>query len=79
MTQPTRPHIVGGYGNQTLADGDSRPFDDASTDPRMIVARLLARRDGWAEIRPTHWATAGAVVKALKEAGRLVDRRRKTT
>ena len=76
MTTSDRPQILGGYGNQTIADGRSRTIDDTSTDPRMVAARTLARRDGWAEIRPTHWAMAGAIVKALKEAGQLVDRRR---
>lgn len=47
-------------------------------DPHGINA-VLARRDGWAEIRPGHWAGSGAIVKALKAAGHLVDRRRKTT
>ena len=70
-----RPLIVGGWGNKTLADGKSRPIDDGSTDPRMVIARHLAREDGWAEIRPPHWATAGRLVKDLKAAGQLVDRR----
>lgn len=67
---------TGDFGNYKCADGASRPFDDTSTDPRMIAAQVLARRDGWAEIRPGHWAEAGAIVKALKAAGQLVDRRR---
>lgn len=67
-----RPRIVGRWGEQCCDDGDSRPFPTADTlDPREIVAQVLAVRDGWAEIRPNHWATAGAVVKALKAAGRI--------
>lgn len=66
---------TGTYGSFTYDDGDSRPFNPDSTDPRQITAQVIARRDGWAEIRPGHWAAAGAIVKALKEAGQLVDRR----
>lgn len=65
----------GDFGSYASDDGVSRPFDPASTDPRMIVAIALGKRDGWTEIRPAHWADAGAVVKELKAKGQLVDRR----
>lgn len=74
-----RPQPVGEWGNKTLADGSSRPIDDTTTDPRMVVARYIARQEGWAEIRPTHWSEAGRIVKELKAAGQLVDRRKKIT
>jgi hypothetical protein len=73
----TQPSSVGEWGSRTIADGSSRDIDDATTDPRMVIARYLARADGWAEIRPGHWAKAGAIVKALKAAGQLIDRRRR--
>ena len=63
------------FGTYTYDDGQSRKFDDASTNPRQIVAQTLAKRAGWAEIRPEHWAEAGAIVKALRTAGRLADGR----
>lgn len=66
----------GQFGRFTSDDGESRPFQPDSTDPRVITATVIARRSGWAEIRPGHWAEAGAIVKALKDAGQLVDRRR---
>lgn len=74
-----RPGIVGEWGNKTLADGRSRAIDGTTTEPRMVIARYLAHADGWAEIRPGHWAEAGAIVKALKAAGQLVDRRRRAS
>lgn len=64
------------FGTYTYNDGQSRRFDDASTNPRMVIAQTLAKRAGWAEIRPDHRAEAGAIVKALKEAGTFVARRR---
>lgn len=64
---------------RTFDDDSSRTIDDESTDPRMVIARTLARRDGWAEIRPTHWATAGALVRKLRAAHRRPDRRTPVT
>lgn len=52
---------------RTADDGRSRPFaPDTTRSARQIVARVLAERDGWAEIRPGHWAEAGAIVAALR-------------
>ena len=70
---PTRPLIEGQWGTLTFADGSSRPF--GGTTARDVIARTLAERDGWAEIRPTHWAHAGALVKALRAAGFPLRRR----
>ena len=55
----------------------SRPIDDASTHPRMVIARALARYARHDDIPPMIWAEAGAVEKELRAAGQLVDRRRK--
>jgi len=52
-------------------DGKSRPFVAGTTDPRQLLAQTLAQRDGWVEIRPAHWATAGALVRELKAGGHL--------
>ena len=73
------PRTRGKWGSWTSDDGLSRPISDNSTDPRMVIARVLARRSGWTEIRPGHWADAGRIVTELKTAGQLVDRRRKST
>lgn len=58
-----------------------RQIDAESTDPRMVIVRVLARRDQHYrrtdDIGPATWATAGPVVKELRAAGLLVDRRRK--
>ncbi len=59
--------ITGIYGNyRCTTDTASRPFGSATDDPRQVIAEVVAAREGWAEIRPGHWATAGAIVKALK-------------
>lgn len=50
-------------------DGKSRPFVAGATDARQLLAQTIAKRDGWAEIRPAHWATAGVLVRTLKTAG----------
>lgn len=50
-----------------LDDGKSRPFGGPAV--RDLLAQVLAEWDGWAEIRPTHWATAGAQVKVLRAEG----------
>lgn len=63
------PERTGECGDYRLDDGCSRQFGGGT--PRDIVAEALARRSGWAEIRPTHWASAPHVVKALKDAGWL--------
>ncbi len=52
-------------------DGKSRQFVQDPTDARQLLAQTLASRDGWREIRPAHWATAGALVRELKDAGHL--------
>lgn len=59
---------TGDYGSYrcTTNPATSRQFDPDTDDPRMVIAEVIAKRDGWAEIRPGHWATAGAIVKALK-------------
>jgi len=51
------------------------PFQPESTDPRLVIAQVLSERDGRPEIRPMIWADAGALVKALRVKGLLVDRR----
>lgn len=71
-----RAPYAGLNGNGRSDDGSSRQFDDATKDPRHVVARTLAEYDGWAEIRPGHWAEAGRVVKALKAAEMLAGRRK---
>lgn len=65
----------GGWGEFRRDDGESIPFNPASDDPRHIAAIELARRDGWAEIRPGHWATAGGVVRALKQRDMIRPKR----
>lgn len=75
----TRPPFAGIDGNGRSTDGASRQFEPSSTDPRHVVAMALAEREGWAEIRPMHWATAGVIVKALRTRGLLVDRRKART
>lgn len=69
--------VTGKYGGYRLDDGSSRQFDPESTDPRMVIAIVVATRAGWAEIGQGHWSEAGAIVKALKAKGQLVDRRTK--
>ncbi len=59
-------------------DGRSRQFEDGTT-ARHVAAKALAQADGWAEIRPTHWSEAGAVVKALRESGHLPRNGRRIT
>lgn len=49
---------------RTFADGHSRPFGGATA--REVLAETLARRNGWGEIRPTHWADAGAMLTELR-------------
>ena len=61
------PQVTGAWGAQRCDDGDSRPF--GGTTARDVIAETLARRDGWAEVRPSHWRAAGATVKALRAAG----------
>jgi hypothetical protein len=63
--------LTGDYGSYRSDDGASRPFQPDSTDARQVVAEVIARRDGWAEIRPGHWADAGVLVKELKAHGML--------
>lgn len=57
---------------RTHDDGRSRPFGGGTA--RDVIAETLARRGGWAEIRPTHWADAGAAVKALRADGYALRR-----
>jgi hypothetical protein len=66
---------TGDYGQYRCDDGHSRTFVPDSMDPRVIVAMVLAKRGGWAEIRPGTWTEAGAIVRELKAKGQLVDRR----
>ncbi len=75
MTFPTG--MTGGYGHYraTTDAASSRPFVDSTDDPRQVVAEVIARRDGWVEIRPKHWADAGAIVKALKDRGMIRSKR----
>ncbi len=59
--------VTGTHGNyRCTTDTASLQLVPDTDDPRQVIAELLATRDGWAEIRPTHWATAGAIVRALK-------------
>lgn len=60
--------MTGTFGCYTSDDGHSRPLDPAG-DLRTVIATSLARREGWAEIRPAHWRTAGRVAKAITAAG----------
>ncbi len=62
--------ITGKWGEQRCDDGESRSF--GGTDARSVIAETLARREGWAEIRPGHWRHAGAVAAALRDAGLLL-------
>ncbi len=62
--------IIGKWGEQRCDDGASRVF--GGTDARSVVAETLARRGGWAEIRPGNWRHAGAVAAALRDAGLLL-------
>jgi hypothetical protein len=62
---------TGNYGTYRSDDGQSRAFQPDSDDVRQIVAEVIARRDGWAEIRSGHWADAGVVVKELKARGMI--------
>ena len=57
----------GKWGEFRRDDGQSRPFGGGTA--RDVVAEVVARRDGWVEIRPGHWAEAGAVIEALRTAG----------
>lgn len=57
---------TGDHGTYRVDDGNSRQFEPDSDDPRHVTAEVIAKRDGWAGIRPGHWAEAGAIVKALK-------------
>jgi hypothetical protein len=50
---------------------ESRPFQSNPTDPRQVIAQVLAERSGFTEIRRGHWADSGALVKALKAEGML--------
>ncbi len=50
-------------------DGKSRPF--RANTARELVAQVIASWDGWIEVRPVHWAQAGAIVQDLKAAGWL--------
>lgn len=52
---------------RTCDDGRSRPFVGRTS--RDVIAEALARRDGWAEIRPGQWALAGRIVRDLRAAG----------
>lgn len=63
--------LIGDYGSYRCDDGASRPFLPDSVDVRQVIAETVAIRNGWAEIRPGHWADAGALVKALKARGML--------
>lgn len=59
--------ISGDWGSyRCTVDTDSRQFVPDTDDPRQVIAEIIATRDGWAEIRPAHWATAGAILRALK-------------
>lgn len=58
---------MGERKGRTSTDGRSRPFTGRTA--RDLIAETLARYDGWAEIRPTHWSQAGAVVKVLRAEG----------
>lgn len=61
------------WGERTHGDGKSRPFTARTS--RDVVAEVLARREGRAEIRPGHWVAAGAIVRALKDAGWVLGQR----
>lgn len=59
--------VTGDFGNyRCTTDTASLQFVPDTDDPRQVIAEVIATRDGWAEIRPAHWATAGAIVRALK-------------
>lgn len=73
MIRPTA-----GAGHGRYDDGRSRPFQPDSNNARQVIAQTLAARDGWAEIRPGHWAAAGALVKELRGRGLLTGRRKTT-
>jgi len=68
----------GEHGHYTSDDGQSRPLDPTG-DLRTVIATTLAQRDGWAEIRPSHWRDAAAVAQALKQAGWIRTARERRT
>jgi hypothetical protein len=74
---PATPDGVLGDSSQSAKPDRwrTRPFDPASTDPQHVIAEALARREDRTFIPPGCWWEAGAVVKALKAKGLLVDRR----
>ena len=66
MSAEPSPFRQGDFGGYHVTDGTSRPFSDESA--RHVVARAIAEDDGWVEIRPAHWRTAGRVLAALRSS-----------